>query len=250
MSKRNGRQEIRSAVLTMCYRTNSGIIPCTIWSLLEVIRRPQLTEQLTASISPYSPSRGASYNVDGIANLSPMRSLLAETVRLRTAAMHVYSTREGLVLDEHWTIPGATPIVTFSHDLALNTEAWAKAQPRTVEKPLEEYWPERYLSHDRAGSRPTSKSAQGGVPSTSRVDELLSMGSSFGHQSILGCEHARATHAATLAVLLNEFEIQLSDPEFFDAVLPPAREVAFGMLKPMENVAVRIRNRTSSRGHD
>jgi hypothetical protein len=183
--------------------------------------------------------------VDNIANLSPMRSLLAETVRLRTAAIHIYPNQEGLVLDEHWKIPRATPIVTFSHDLALNTEAWAKAQPRTVEKPLEGFWPERHLSHDRAGPKSTPKSAQSGVPSSPGVDEPLSMGSNFGNQSILGCEHARATHAATLAVLLNEFEIQLCDPDFFDAVLPPAREVAFGMLTPLENVAVRIRKRTS-----
>jgi hypothetical protein len=246
MSKRDCRHEFRWAVLIEYYRTNSGIIPCTIWSLLEVIRRPQLAEQLTTSISRYSPSRGASYNVETIANLSPMRSLLAETVRLRTAAIHVYPNQEGLVLDEHWTIPRATPIVTFSHDVALNTEAWAKAQPRTAEKSLEGFWPERHLSHDRAKSKSTLKSAQSGVPSSPSVDEPLSMGSSFGDQSILGREHARATHAATLAVLLNEFEIQICDTEFFDAVLPPAREVAFGMLMPMENVAVRIRKRTSS----
>jgi hypothetical protein len=183
--------------------------------------------------------------VDNITNLSLMRSLLAETLRLRTAAIQVHITQQSLVLDDHWTIPSNTPIVTFSHDLALNTEAWAKAQPRTVEKPLEEFWPERHFSYERAGPNPTSKSAKSGVSSKLGVLEPVNMGPDFGNQPILGFEHARATHAATLAVLLNEFEIQLCDAELFDAVLPPTREIAFGMLKPLENVAVRIRKRSS-----
>jgi hypothetical protein len=234
------------AKLTYHRRTNCGIIPCTIWSLLEVIRRPQLADHLTANISRYSPSQGASYNVDDITSLSPMRSLLAETVRLRTAAVQVHINRQSLVLDDHWTIPSDTPIVTLSHDLALNTEAWARIRPRTIKKPLEEFWPERFLSHERGGSNSVPKSAQSGVAFSFSGLESLDMGLNFGNQPILGSKHAKAIHAATLAVLLNEFEIQLCDAELFDAVLPPAREVAFGMLKPLEHVAVRIRKRVAS----
>jgi hypothetical protein len=233
------------ARLTNYRRTNSVIIPCVIWSLLEVIRRPQLAESMTANISRYSPSRDASYNVEDLTKLPPMRSLLAETIRLRTGAIHVQINRQSLVLDDHWVVPSDTSIIAFSHDLALNTEAWSKARPRTVETPLEEFWPERYLLHKRAGYRSASHSAQSGVSFSLDGLEPLNMGLGLGSQPILGSDHAKAIHATTLAVLLNEFEMQLCDAELFDAVLPPAREVAFGILKPLDKVAVRIKKRVA-----
>jgi hypothetical protein len=150
------------------------------------------------------------------------------------------------VLDDHWVIPRDTSIIALSHDLALSAEAWAKARSRTVERPLEEFWPERYLLHKRAGSKSVLHSAQSGVSFSLVGLEPLNMGLGFGGQPILGSEHARAIHAATLAVLLNEFEIQLCDAELFDAVLPPARELAFGMLKPLDKVDVRIKKRVTS----
>jgi hypothetical protein len=64
-------------------------------------------------------------------------------------------------------------------------------------------------------------------------------------QRVLGPAYAKAIHAATLAVLLNDFEVQLCDTELFDQDLPPPRSVAFGVIKPMGEVAVRIRKRSA-----
>ena len=59
----------------------------------------------------------------------------------------------------------------------------------------------------------------------------------------LGREYADAIQAATLAVFLTEFELELSDPEVIDAAVPAAREVAYGQVKPLERIAVRIKKR-------
>jgi hypothetical protein len=67
-----------------------------------------------------------------------------------------------------------------------------------------------------------------------------------GQTPLLGIDYFPATHAATMAIFLNEFEFQLCDPDLFDAVLPPAREIAFGILKPLDKVEFRIRKRTTS----
>lgn len=59
----------------------------------------------------------------------------------------------------------------------------------------------------------------------------------------LGREYIKAVQAATLAVFLTEFEMQLCDPEALDATIPLVDESAYGAVEPLEKVAVRIRKR-------
>jgi hypothetical protein len=183
-------------------------------------------------------SKNATYNIREITDLGIMRSLLAETVRLRTAPIGIHKNDQDLRLSNEWAAPKDKPIVTLWHDVALNTKAWKGARSRTIEKPLEDFWPERFLLQSQKGSRSASSSSQ-----SFSMDglESLNISTSKDHQALLGKEYASMMHAATLAVLLNEFEIQLCEDEYFDAVLPPARELSFGMLKPLDKVALRIK---------
>jgi hypothetical protein len=112
-----------------------------------------------------------------------------------------------------------------------------------AKKPLEEYWPERYLEQSKS-RKPESSFAEAlhGVVGFDMQDPYFDRGRS----PLLGHEYFPAAHAATMAIFLNDFELQLCDPELFDAVLPPARELAFGILKPLDKVEARIRKRTTS----
>jgi cytochrome P450 len=230
--------------LTKNPRANSTIIPCVTWSVLEIARRRQLAEQLTASISRHSLSKSATYNIRDITELGLMKSLLAETVRLRTAAIEVHKSQQDLRLSNEWTVPKDNPIITLWHDVALNTKAWGKARSRTIEQPLENFWPERFLLYDHKGSRSAPTTSQSSSSFSMDGLESLHIRAGSGHQPLLGSEYASMMHAATLAILLNEFEVQLCEDEYFDAVLPPARELSFGMLQPLDKVALRIRKQT------
>jgi hypothetical protein len=58
-----------------------------------------------------------------------------------------------------------------------------------------------------------------------------------------GSEFAMAMQTATLAVVLNEFEVQLCEPERVEAVIPPVRERSYGAVKPLDKIEVRVRKR-------
>jgi hypothetical protein len=233
--------------LTVFLRSTSTLVPCTFWTLIEVLRGEQLTKTLTSSIIRYSPSQGATYNIHGLINLPMMESLLAETFRVRTASIVVHTDREDLQLDEHWVAPENTPTISFSLDLSLNTTAWADTRPRTVEKPLDVYWAERFLVPGRVGSKASQRGQRNDAGVTSfSMDGLDTLNMGYGQSGLLGFEYIKAMHAATLAVLFNEFELQLCDPELVEQGLPPVRAVAFGNLKPLEQIEVRIRKRKST----
>ena len=40
-----------------------------------------------------------------------------------------------------------------------------------------------------------------------------------------------------------EFELELCDPEATDEAMPPLGEMAYGAVKPVEKIAVRLRKR-------
>ncbi|KAF1918443.1 putative cytochrome-like protein P450 [Ampelomyces quisqualis] len=230
-------------MLSIIHETTSALVPCVTWSLLELARRPEFAKRLTISVSRYSPSSGATYNINDITNMPFMESLLAETVRLRTAPIEVYITHKGLVLDDNWRVLKEVPIVTLLHDLALHSQESTNLQSKTVGKPLEEFWPERFSQKSK--SNKLESNSEGGLRDVAGLDR---QDSNFdrGQPPLLGREYLPAAHAATMAIFLNEFELQLCDPELFDAALPPPRELAFGILKPVDKVEVRIRKRNTS----
>lgn len=129
----------------------------------------------------------------------------------------------------------------FSNDVGLNTEAWKKAQPRLVEKSLEEFWPERFITPEKKGrykrAGVESSKSDAGDLLKDLVTELTAC------DQFPGSRFISALQTATLAVLFAEFEIELSDVDNLDTVLPLMREFAFGTVKPLEKVAVHIRKR-------
>ncbi|KAH7068193.1 cytochrome P450 [Paraphoma chrysanthemicola] len=234
-------------ILSIIHEANSTLVSCTLWTMLEIMRREQLAKQLATSVTRYSPSQGATWNIYDLTNIPIMDSLLAESFRLRTAMVVAHIDHQNLQLDEHWTVPRDTPAILLSQDVALNTKAWAEIRPQTVEKSLDLYWAERYLVPNRAASKASQRGQRNDVGGTAfSMEGLEHLNVGFSQQYLLGHDYFRTMHAATLAILFNEFELQLCDPELFDELLPPGRAVAFGTLKPMEQIEVRIRKRKST----
>lgn len=218
------------------------------WTLAELLRRPQLAKGLITSLDRYSPSQGAAYNIAAVADMPLVDSLLAETARLRVASVSVHIESKSLAIDDHWTVPQGIPVLMFSHDISLDAEAWTKARSQTTETSLEQYWAERFLITDRSGSKANQRGQRHDTSSRSfsmEGLESLNVNLGNGQSQLLGHGYLRILHAASLAVLLNEFELQICDPDLFDAAVPPVRESAFGNLKPLEKVAVRIRKRSA-----
>ncbi|XP_014562251.1 hypothetical protein COCVIDRAFT_11346 [Bipolaris victoriae FI3] len=238
-------QESRAVeLLKIIHCANGKLVPSTIWSLIEVLRNPQLANQMNDIVSKNPSQMLGTYGVTEIAASPLVKSLYHETSRLRMAQYMIYPAKaHDILLDREYVLPkGRSPIV-FSHDVALDNKSWAKARPRTVERPLEEFWGGRFLIPDKPKKR-------GGFESGEfSLEDLDLLAPAFGgHQNVgLGSEYAQTIHAATLTVLLNEWEIQLCDPEFTDAVMPTMSDKAFGTVIPLRPVAVRIRKRRPNR---
>jgi hypothetical protein len=211
-----------------------------------VIHKPTLAKTLTTNINRHCASRDAVHNIAGVIELPLIQSIQAEVKRLRMATLEVFNNEvDGFALDAQWSVRKGTPIVLFSHDISMNPNVWEMVQPRTVQRPLEEFWAERFLLPEKSSAATRIKGKRDGVVGGSYTMDHKALSLLLGNNSYqtLGKEYVEAIQAATLAVLLNGFEIQLCEPETFDVVVPPPREVAFGILKPIENVAVRIRKR-------
>jgi hypothetical protein len=219
-------------------RTNSGLLPSTFWTTIESLRKSHLSRKMTATARQHFSPITHKYDIAGLSEEPLMESFQTEVYRLRTATCAVrINETEGFPLDKHWSLRKGDAVAMFSHDLSLNANAWKKAQPESLGKPLDEFWAERFLTSNRKSRTGASKEIfeLGGlgdlVTRLTKVDEYP------GHGFIA------ALRTATIAVLFAEFEVQLCDEDQVDAALPPVNELAFGTVKPLEKVAVRIRKR-------
>jgi hypothetical protein len=224
------------------------MIPSAIWTIVEILRKTDLAEHLTTIISERRSTTTAVYDINGVAALPLIKSLQAEISRLRIA-QYMTCTNETteVAIDSEWTLPKRCNAISFSHDIAMNTKAWANARPRTVEKPLEEFWAERFLVLSQPSSKMQAQRKSGDRVESGAFDarNLELLAPAFADKQTFGLagDYARGMQAATLAVLLSEFEVQLCDPDVIDAAMPELRESAFGQIRPQEKIAVRIRKR-------
>ncbi|KAF9692788.1 hypothetical protein EKO04_009166 [Ascochyta lentis] len=229
-------------ILSIIHTTNTELVSSTFWMTVETLRKSHLVRNMTASVDQHLSPITHKYDVFGLAQVPLVQSVQAEVRRLRTATCVVRTNKtNGFPLDKHWSLPKGATVVMFSHDISLNTNVWKNSQYRAVEKPLEEFWAERFMT---PGNKPRSTKGVHAEPSGSTTEDLRDIVT-----SLTKCDHypgsrfVSALQMATLAVLFAEFEIQLSDPDEVDADLPPVRESAYGTVKPLEKVAVRIRKR-------
>ena len=217
--------------------------------MIEILRKPHLAEHLASIITEYRVPKLGAYDVNGIAALPLMKSLQEEISRLRVAQYIAYTNdTSDITLDQQSILPKGCTAISFSQDFALNAELWASARPRIVERPLEEFWAERFLLPENRNPKVPSKqrkskdSIEIGQFSMKGLEQLAP---AFGNEHAIGLGrgYTEAMQTATLAVLLSEFEFELCDPDAADAAMPQLREVAFGIVQPQEIVTVRIRKR-------
>jgi hypothetical protein len=214
--------------------------------MIEILRIPHLVKLVTTEVSQHSSTGSATHNVSKIASMAIFDSIHQEIGRLRMAQCDTHTLEKDVVLNGRWTLPKGCTAISFSRDIAMNTSAWGSTRPRTVERPLEEFWAERFLIPDNQASKTRSRQQSNESIEIGKFNmdglELL-VPAIDEQQPALGNEYAKAMQAATLSVLLSEFEMQLCDSQATDAAINPIRKEAFGAVRPLDRIAVRIRKR-------
>ncbi|KAJ4370180.1 hypothetical protein N0V86_008916 [Didymella sp. IMI 355093] len=218
------------------------LLTSTFWTTIEASRKSHLTRNMTATIAQHFSPITHKYDVLRIVQEPFVKSLQTEVRRLRTAKYVVCTNQtDGFPLDKQWSLPKGATVAMFSHDIALNSDEWKKAQPRALGKPLEEFWAERFVEPEQKSRYKKSAGTETKGADAGDLGELITQLTAC--NQFPGSRFISALQTATLAVLFAEFEIQLSDTDEVDAVLPPVRQLAFGTVMSLDEVAVRIRKR-------
>ncbi|KAI4952608.1 hypothetical protein J4E91_003080 [Alternaria rosae] len=245
--------ETRTAeMLDIIHCSNVDLIPSSIWSMIELLRKPYLAGHVTDIASEHKPTKAATCDVNGIIARPLYQSLQAEVSRLRIAQYMICTNPTAKVaVDSEWTLPKESNAISFSQDYALNTKVWANAPPHAVSKPLEEFWAERFLapSKDASKAQGQRKGRDSGKETRFDAQNLELLVPAVGDKQAFGLasDYIKAMQAVTLTVLLSEFEMQLCDPDLIDAAMPELRESAFGQVRPKDKIAVRIRKRRTGK---
>jgi hypothetical protein len=229
--------------LTCKCSANVNVVPFAIWTIIEILRKPQLDKHIVTAISRHTLPGSATHDADRVAGTPIFQSISHESARLHMAQCKTYTFEKDIALNERWTLPKGCTAISFSRDIAMNADVWAHARPRTVERPLEEFWAERFLIPANNAVKASGKQQTKEGIQTGKGLEPLVVDFGDEQQLALSSEYARAMQAATLNVLLSAFEMQLCDPQATDAAVNPIRKEAYGAVRPLDTIAVRIRKR-------
>ena len=217
--------------------------------MVEILLKPDLAKYMKTEIANHYSSHSARPDLSGLTRMPMLQSIETEVERLRIAKYIIrHVDVDDCRIDDLWLIPRGSFTMSFSRDIGLNTSIWADAQPHSVQRPLKEFWAERFLHEEKSVKAHHDKQKGHGISSKSfGLDGLepIVLALRGVRYARLGQDYSQAIQAATLAVLLTEFELHLSDPGALDSAPPPGEGTAYGMVKFLDKVAVRIRKRTA-----
>ncbi|KAF2648309.1 cytochrome P450 [Lophiostoma macrostomum CBS 122681] len=226
-----------SEMLGMTLAANGNVVPTTFWCIFEALLDPKLRDDLSGVIKQHYNPDTKGYDITQLSSAPHMQSMHAEATRLRNAATFSrFVETESVTLDDRYSVLKDTTVLVMAHHLGLRTESWEEARPGTTEKPLDVFWAQRFLVSENTGDKTKEKFT------TSRLGAcLLPFGG--GSHKCPGRHFAKNIGIAAMAILLDEYEIELQNPESARGATPKVEDMAFGVVKPTRKVAARIRMR-------
>lgn len=229
--------EARAAqTLGILYASTSILVPVSFWLCYETLRTPVLFDRVTRELKNSRDVHSRQHDFSQLSSTPFLQSLHAEACRkygITIPARRVVVPT--FALDEKYIVPKGTTIIMPSKYAGQYTSGWAAVRTSLVERPLDQFWPERFLVNKKEEEKERFSDAG-----------LIGNWTSFGG----GAHHcpgrfwARNIGMVMLAVLVEEFEIQIEDAETASTFDPVWNESAFGTARPRGKIAARIRKRT------
>jgi hypothetical protein len=239
--------EGRSAqTLGLLYGGTSLTVPVTFWLFFETLRSPGLQQRVLTEINNHANQETQAYNFSQLSVRPLLQSLHAETTRMYSSNLAVREViTDSYALDAKYSVPKGTQVF-ISHKYAGQfTQGWSSIRPQAVSKPLDTFWPERYLVSSNNNNNSNNASDRDGKREKFSDAGLSGSWTSFGggEHKCPGRHFARNIGIVTLAVFMGVFEIEVSDLEGARALDPGNRQKAFGTMRPKERIGARIRRR-------
>ncbi|KAJ8108372.1 hypothetical protein OPT61_g8224 [Boeremia exigua] len=225
--------------LGILYATTGVIVPVSFWLCYETARTPSLQRRVNSELEANRDPRSRRHDFSQLSATSFLQSLHAETCRkygVTIPARRVVAP--SFALDEKYVVPQGTTIIMPSKYAGQYTPGWAAIRHSLIEKPLEQFWPERFLVNKEVEKERFSDAG------------LVGSWTSFGG----GAHHcpgrfwARNIGMVMLAVFFGDYEVQIDDVEGARQLDPVWFESAYGTARPKGKIAARIRRRELQKG--
>ncbi|OBS16344.1 hypothetical protein FPOA_12987 [Fusarium poae] len=247
--------------------TMATTVPAAVWMIIHILLDEDVLRRVWYQIGPAFQSTGAGERPDiKMLMKDPLlNSIYYETLRLRvTSTVGRTSIDEGLNLAGGWNVKAGEPIMCTGRLAGLDESFWNTGQPLSTDQPshpLETFWAERFL--DCPGSTSLS-----GPMKKKHVQPIRD--SPGRPQTQVGLEHARSKASvagsrghffpfgggsfrcpgealakqvifASVAILLQNYDFTLIDPEGARKLQPSHQELPFGLHSFDGFVPVEIR---------
>lgn len=223
-----------SQSLGILFGSTSLLVPVSFWLCYHTLRSPALlsrvSSELKASLNPCT----GKYDFSKLNAIPFLQSLHTETTRMYSISLVARKVLSPVfALNDKYVVPKGTQIVIPSRYAGQYTPGWAAVRPSLVEKPLDEFWPARFLTYKEGEKERYNDSG------------LTGSWTSFGGGShhCPGRFWARDIGLVMLAAFVEAFEVQISDVEASKRLDPVWNEAALGTVRPTGNIPVRIRRR-------
>ncbi|KAF9697728.1 hypothetical protein EKO04_004246 [Ascochyta lentis] len=229
----HGEDGRAAQTLGLLYGGTSLSIPVTFWFLYEILRNQNLRQKVIDDLRHQTDSTSAAVDFAQLATSPFLQSLHSEATRFYTRNV---AAREVVApifeLDDRYAVKkGITVLIPNAHTARFTAE-WARTRPQAVERPLTDFWPERFLVPDGKSERYSDAGLSG---------NWTSFGG--GEHKCPGRFFARDMALVTLIVFLEEYEVEIVDPEGARQFDPVWNQIAFGTMAPTGDIAARIRRR-------
>lgn len=252
--------------LGFLWAANANVIPATGWVLINVLLSENLTERVMAEMADSFDEKADAFDVAALCSKPLLNGAYLEALRYCTSTTSARNPETDDFQLGGWHMPRDAVMLSMSWFGGHDPHYWntGRVLPNgKPEHPVDSYWAERFLEYPGdPASGPTRKPDEAVYRSDAKrmvktaQDDKTAKAS--GHIATLqgyfypyggganmcpGRHFAKQEMLAAVAVMMREFEIELTDPVGAQKAKPDPKIFATGALGPDRKLPVRVRRR-------